>query len=627
MLSSIPVEELCRKLKPVFGKKIDALYMKYTLADGIEQRIEIEQMLNLLYQKHLNESLLTEKVLLEPPEEGILKGESPLGIVTYANKDLYPFSLRKQDWIRHVCISGMSGSGKTNFAFKILDNFIRQQIPFLIFDWKKSFRPLLALNPKILLFTVGNDKVSNLFKININRPPKNVAPKEWINILCDLINESFGTSYGVHKLLSEALDKAFKELGVYKGSENYPTWHQIKDRLEEMEADMKGKRGRQAEWMTSALRVAHALTFGSFGESINHKDSDAFTVEELLEKEVVFELNALNNSEKKFFCQFILMYIYKLKKANQAEEKGLKSIILVDEAHNIFLKQRMTFVSESVTDMIYREVREYGIGLICLDQHISKLSDTVAGNSACNIAFQQVLPADVDTVSGIMQIREKKKFFSMLPVGQAIVKLSERFYSPFLIKVPLMKSLGLNVLDENIKEAMKGKINFEHRKKYFEKKCASKNIKKEIDKLDGIFKSSGVNADEDFLKEQLEIMQKQRELRKGLNTLEISERIPENKVELKKENIKIKTSPTSHSPLPPHKTLTQPELNFLDILQKDNDLGTSQVYSQLGLSVRKGNTVRDNLIAKGMIEVKEQRNNRGWKKLFQLTEAGQHFTE
>ena len=29
--------------------------------------------------------------------------------------------------------------------------------------------------------------------------------------------------------------------------------------------------------------------------------------------------------------------------------------------------------------MIYRELREYGISLICLDQHISKLSDTVKG--------------------------------------------------------------------------------------------------------------------------------------------------------------------------------------------------------------------------------------------------------
>ncbi|MFH1506433.1 MAG: DUF87 domain-containing protein, partial [archaeon] len=602
MLSAITVEELCRKLKPVFGKKIDSLYMKYTLADSLEQRIEIEQMLNLLYQKYLSKSLLSETVLLEPPSEEAMDGNFPLGVVTYAEKDLYPFNLREKDWIRHVCISGMSGSGKTNFAFKVLDNFIKTKIPFLVFDWKKSFRPMLLLNPKTLLFTVGNDKVSNLFKININRPPKNVAPKEWINILCDLINESFGTSYGVHKLLSEVLDKAYRDLGVYKGSKNYPTWHQIKDRLEETVASMKGKRGREAEWMTSAQRVAHVLTFGSFGAAINHKESDTFTVEELLDKQVIFELNALNNSEKKFFGQFILMYIYKMKKANQAEEQGLKSIILVDEAHNIFLKQRTTFVQESVTDMIYREVREYGIGLICLDQHISKLSDTVAGNSACNIAFQQVLPADVEVVAGIMQLkdRDKRKFFSMLPVGQAIVKLAERYHNPFLIKVPLMPTLGMVMNDDKIKEKMKGDVKFERSKKYFEASCDPGNIKKEIDKLDKIFMKSGVKAPRDFLMEQLEISKQQRAEREPLNTRNIS--MPSSEAESSTPRVETNSqvSQSSQNHIHTHNHDFEEDLqNFLHIAKSNPDLPISQVYKQLNISVRRGNRLRDQLLDQG----------------------------
>ena len=39
--------------------------------------------------------------------------------------------------------------------------------------------------------------------------------------------------------------------------------------------------------------------------------------EELLDKKVIMELNALGNIEKKFFCEFVLTYIYKLKKARQ----------------------------------------------------------------------------------------------------------------------------------------------------------------------------------------------------------------------------------------------------------------------------------------------------------------------
>jgi len=53
----------------------------------------------------------------------LIKGPYPLGKVDYADKELYPFGLRDRDWVRHVCISGMSGSGKTNFAYQVLGNF------------------------------------------------------------------------------------------------------------------------------------------------------------------------------------------------------------------------------------------------------------------------------------------------------------------------------------------------------------------------------------------------------------------------------------------------------------------------------------------------------------------------
>ena len=111
----------------------------------------------------------------------------------------------------------------------------------------------------------------------------------------------------------------------------------------------------------------------------------------------------------------------------------------MDEAHNVFLKDKTNFVSESITDMAYREMREYGISLICLDHHISKLSDTVKGNSACHVAFQQQLPQDIYDLSSITQLQQNKDFFSKIPVGSAIVKLSERYTSPFLIETPLIK--------------------------------------------------------------------------------------------------------------------------------------------------------------------------------------------
>jgi len=108
--------------------------------------------------------------------------------------------------------------------------------------------------------------------------------------------------------------------------------------------------------------------------------------------------------------------------------------------------------------MVYRELREYGVSLICLDQHISKLSDTVKGNSACHIAFQQQLPQDIYDISSLMQLREKKEFFSRISVGKAIVKLTERHSTPFLISVPKYEDKGYVVSNDVVKNRMKALV-------------------------------------------------------------------------------------------------------------------------------------------------------------------------
>ncbi|MCX6707501.1 MAG: DUF87 domain-containing protein [Candidatus Woesearchaeota archaeon] len=668
-MTHISVEELCRKLKPILGRKIDLLYLKYTISDSKEKKMEIEQALSALYHKYLNNSMFSDKILLEPPEENIIKGDYPLGKVIYPDREICTFGLREQDWQRHLCISGMSGSGKTTFAFQILGNLIMKKKPFLVFDWKRSFRPIVKIDPEILCFTVGNDNVSNLFKTNINRPPKGVAPKEWINILCDIINEAFFASFGVHKVLIETLDQAFKDFGVYGGSENYPTWSQIKDRLEEKENEHTKKTGRESEWITSALRIAHALTFGGFGEAMNYKGEHSMGIEEMLTKKVIFELDSLNNSEKKFFCQFLLTYIYKYKKANSLESREFRHAILVDEAHNIFLKDRPTFMKEVITDLVYREIREYGTSLICLDQHISQLSDVVAGNSACNIAFQQMLPQDVDTVAGIMQMRDfqQKKFFSMLPVGYAIVKLAERYHNPFLIKAPFIDIKKHAVADDEIRQKMRAVMKYDTRIKVFEDSCRPEKLQAKIASTDLMMKAIGVDTGmkeaeirgltskekpagmynwnkiivnhvqeflfdfackqvqegftieeiqrklirEDYNKQDIDIVltNVKRKFEKDLNKKRMSESFSQKSGQQEQDGKDKARVGADH-------------IMLLSILQNNPGVGTAELYHLMNLSGRRGNQLKNELVEMGMISVIEDRNENGWTKRVKLTDNG-----
>ncbi len=629
MQHQLSIEEICNKLKPIFGKKIDLIYLKYRLADSPEKKLEIEQALNALYHKQF-QNLLSEKVLLDPPIQEVISGEYPIATVTYSDKELYPFSLREQDFIRHICISGMTGSGKTMLAFQIVSNFIKKNKPFIIFDWKKSFRPLMLLDDKMTLFTVGNDNVSNLFKININIPPKGVSPKEWLNTLCDLITESFFVSYGTNKLLTETLNEAFNDFKVYEGSNNYPTWYQIKDRLEDKLEQLKGRKSRESEWLISALRVAHSLTFGPFGETINYKGKDAISIDYLFDKKVIFELNALDNVEKKFFCEFLLTFIYKLKKSNQQGIlEQFSQAIIVDEAHNIFLKDRPHFIKESIPDMVYREIREYGVSLICLDQHISKLSDTVIGNSACHIAFQQMLSQDVYTVSNLMQI-ENKRYFSMLPIGYAIVKLADRHYQPFLIKTKFFELKNKAVPDEYVKQRMLNTFSY-------------KNIPFESakEKIQEAFHATNINPSEKFLTSYInktlvtyisENSQKGFSLQKikdkllqsGYNEIDIynaaieaqkSTSIILDKFNDKKSNVYKESTNNIYK-------LNKQEINFLQAIANNTQKGITHIYKELDFSMRKGNKIKDNCIDNGLITLEEIKHERGWIKRPILTEKG-----
>ncbi len=629
---ALTVEEICNKLRPVFGKRIDEIYFQYTVAEGREEREEIVHILNALYQKHLNR-LLDKGVLLEPPRKELIDGTYNLATVSYANRKLFDFKLREKDWPRHICVSGMSGSGKTTFAFKILESLNAHNKPYLIFDWKKSFRPLSATDSGIMTFTVGDDKVSNLFKTNINQPPKGVAPKEWINVLSDLLTESFSASFGVHKVILETLDEAFKEWGIYEGSENYPTWNHIKWRLEEK---IEKIRGRESGWIESALRIATVMTFGEFGKVVNYKGNNGFTVEELLDKRVVMELNSLGNIEKTFFCEFVLMYIYKLKKAGANQSNGnFDSAIIVDEAHNIFLKKPTNFSNESITDMVYREMREYGTSLICLDQHISKISDTVKGNSACHIAFQQQLPQDIYEISEIMSLRENKQYFSQLPVGSAIVKMAERYTSPFLVNVPYVKMREKTITDGYIKERMKAlilgqsyknKVDPEFNKAIENPKAVGnheaagklKVIESPIEKprKNPVGLSEAQKMIYDFVIENLEKNIKLEEIEKVLVSSKKQGRYTDADV-IKVINLVFESQLSSGKPETPQNNLPKNEEIFMTFLQEnpEHSLSTTEIYKEIGFSARKGTATKKILEKKNLIRVEEIKYNKGWKKI------------
>ena len=445
-------EELCQKLRPILGEKIDQLWKAYVIEDSSGKR-EIERILQILYHKNFPAGFNQEKdSTLTPPSEDKIRGEYPLGMVTYAYKELFPFGLREKDWIKHVLIVGASGSGKTNLCFQVIKNFINKKKPFLVFDWKRNYRDIITeeYGSEVRVYTVGRKAAP--FKFNPLIPPPGTAAKNWLKKLIEIIAHATFVGEGVMYLLQKGLDQTYEEFGLY-GTEPVTKYPTLKDLLKVINS-MQAK-GREAGWMASTLRALGALTFGESGEIFNiTQQSD---MKEMLDNQVILEMDSLTNSDKTFLVESILLWIhhYRLSSPNNQREQFDHAIIL-EEAHHIIGKAKSDLIGgEAITDVIIREIRELGESVIIIDQCPSLLSLPARANTWTTIALNLKDAKDVNSAASAMLLEAAdKKIIGRLEVGEAVVKLQGRWHSPFSIKIPHVAITKGSVTDLMIKNRM-----------------------------------------------------------------------------------------------------------------------------------------------------------------------------
>ena len=110
---------------------------------------------------------------------------------------------------------------------------------------------------------------------------------------------------------------------------------------------------------------------------------------------------------------------------------------------------------QSVMEIIFREIREFGEGLIFLDQHPSKISLYALGNTYTTICMNLKHRSDINAMAQCMLLDKDRDILGSLEVGQAVVKLQGRIQRPFQISIPLFKIEKGKVTDEQVREHMR----------------------------------------------------------------------------------------------------------------------------------------------------------------------------
>lgn len=426
-------KDLLQKLEPVIGKMAKGLwYMNLFSKDGKEER-ENNQILRILADRKAKISF-QEKIRLPPPNKDKLSGEYHIGTVIYPEKDYAAFGMRDDEFIKHILIVGMTGTGKTNLAFHILRELAKKKKPFLIFDWKRNYRDLKQLPEfkDLKIISLGCEK-SN-FRFNPLIPPPGINPKHWMAMLIDVMKHAFFIGHGVEYFFRKGIDELYEQYGIYEGNIVYPTFMDLKNLLRK-----EFVRGREILWMSAAKRVLASLTFsGLLGEVLNVRQQDS--IEDLLKQKIVIEMDNLATIEKIFFIESFLLWIYEFRK-QEGKREQFKHCILIEEAHHVLSRKKEYMAGEeTIIETVIRMIREFGESVIAIDQEPSKVSNSILANTNCKICFTLGSGNDIAVMAKAMNLKqEEQRYIDKLRVGCGIVKMKERFDEPIHIRFPWVR--------------------------------------------------------------------------------------------------------------------------------------------------------------------------------------------
>ena len=451
------METICRKLKPIAGRSIDCLWARHQTEKDPLKRGRYERIAQAMFFQAFGAQVDNNQILLPPPTRQAASGEFSLGEVLYNNRMLYDWGLNSDELTRHIILAGMTGSGKTNTAYLLAQEFMRHGKKIMIFDWKNDYRGLLndsELKNDIYVFSIGQQNMP-IVSFNLLVPPPGIDPKSYINLLVPILGDALFLGEGVFAILRRGIDALYQRFGVY-GRTELKKWPVMRDLLDWLQTELKTQSFRDREWKTSTQRAIEALCFGPFSRVINVPDS-TFNVADLLNKNVIIELGELGEAEKKVFVQGLLLWIRYYLKFN-GQRNVLTNAIFFEEAHHILLKHKAESGMESETDIALRELREFGICCIIIDQCPYLLSPPALANSFTSICMYLKSGQDINAMATSMYLdQEQKQFIGRLQTGQAIVKMAGRWLDPFLVQFSMSEIKNQRVSDDEIRIHMQSK--------------------------------------------------------------------------------------------------------------------------------------------------------------------------
>jgi shikimate kinase len=326
-----------------------------------------------------------------------------------------PFHLSQSDLAKHLLAVGQSGSGKTTLLYRLMNEIGK---PFWAFDLKQDYRHLVQEDEELLVLPWTE------FCFNPLRPPGGVAPRRWAQVFTEIFGHATALLSGSKNYLMKKIIELYTLYNLFdKVSEPYPSLHELELLIRKDKVNFARKAADYRDTLLNRLESMN-LVAGTVFDC-----SQGYSIEELLEEDVVFEFDGLSRDVQNFLMEILFAYVYEYRVSQNDRNSGLNHLFFLDEGKRVFsvYKERQSAAGIPEVDELTAKMREFGEGLVVADQEASKLTDSIKANTYTKFLLPTADRKQFQAVTEAMNLSERQaEFAQSLEIGEAVVQVGSR---------------------------------------------------------------------------------------------------------------------------------------------------------------------------------------------------------
>lgn len=381
-----------------------------------------------------------------------------IGNILWNDEPISDFCLPQKALNRHAFICGMTGAGKTNTLFNIIENI---NTPFLVIEpVKGEYRSLKSEYNDMNIWTMktGDDSENTrIMQINPFWFPNNSNLAFHIDSIKTILASAFELTAAMPNILEQCLYNVYVKSGwnlvtnknryVDELPEEflYPTFSDLCTEIEIYLDESDFGPETLGDYKGALLTRLRSFINGFKGILLNTNEHPDY--EKLIKGRNVIELDGLADDADKCLVMgtILVQYFESLKLSFNDDDRNnpLKHIIVIEEAHRLFKNVKKNQNQEGADPAgqlvetlsnIMAEIRAFGEGMLIVDQSPTKIAEDVIKNSATKIIHRIDNEKDIKILQASLLIPDDITSIPSLKQGEALIR-TDSMTRPCKVKI------------------------------------------------------------------------------------------------------------------------------------------------------------------------------------------------